>query len=342
MLDTSLTGRPKLWVLVLACFLAVPVTLAHQEGTPAQKGHVISGRVVDPHRLRPEDAVLMLGTERDGGFSSVPVHMGADGSFVTQRLNPGTYVLEVVRTPHSRTKAAIVVGFSIVPVSTAEVAGVTVAVRRDTAILGRFRMESDNAAAEWPPHIVVYAFLALDGAPLLKGTVAEGAPAGRFVLRNAFGPRVLRCGYALANGNLWWPTRVLLDGADITNVPTDFSTLENRQLEVVFTQHPARFAGTVADRQGQPVTGAWILVCAVDRKLWQEWATTSHAVQADARGAFRFTSLPGRYLVRALPSTAFSSKRSALQQIERFASGAMPVELGHRELKTLNLAIHEP
>ena len=129
---------------------------------------------------------------------------------------------------------------------------------------------------------------------------------------------------------------------DITNVPTDFSTLENGQLDVVFTQHPARFAGTVTDGQGQPVMGAWIVVCAVDRTLWQEWATTSHAVQADARGAFRFTSLPGRYLVRAFPSTAFSSKRSALQQIERFASGAMPVELGHRELKTLNLAIHEP
>ena len=159
MLDTSLTAPPKLWVLFLACLLAVPVTLAYQEGAPTQKGHVISGRIVDPHRLRPEDAVLMLGTEQDGGFSSVPVHMGADGSFVTKRLNLGTYVLEVVRTPHSRTKAAIVVGFSIVPVSTADVAGVTVAVRRDTAILGRFRMESDNAAAEWPPHIVVYAFL---------------------------------------------------------------------------------------------------------------------------------------------------------------------------------------
>lgn len=342
MLDTSLTGPKKFWVLLLACLLAVPATLAYQEGTPTQKDHLISGRVVDPHRLRPEDAVLMLGAEQDGGFSSVPVPVGADGSFVTPRLNPATYVLEVVRTPHSATKAATVVGFSIVPLSTADVAGVTVTVRRDTAITGTFRMERDNAAAEWPPKIVVNAFLALDGAPLLNGTVAEGAPAGRFVLRNAFGPRVLRCGYTLAAGNPWWPTRVLLDGADITNVATDFSTPENGELEVVFTQHPARFAGTVTDGQGQPARRAWILVFAADRTLWQEWSTTSQAVQADAQGAFRFASLPGRYLVRALPSTTFSSERSALQQIERFASGAVPVELGHRELKTLRLAIHEP
>ncbi|MCX6539253.1 MAG: hypothetical protein NT151_10035 [Acidobacteria bacterium] len=258
------------------------------------------------------------------------------------RLNPATYVLEVLRTPHSPTKAATVVAFSIVRLSTADVAGVTVTVRRDTAMTGRFRMESDNAAAEWPPVIVVNAFLALDQAPLLPGTVADGAPAGRFVLRNAFGPRVLRCGYTLAGGNSWWPTRVLLDGVDITDVPTDFSTHENGQLEVLFTQHPARFAGTVTDRQGQPARKAWILVFAAERTAWQQWATTSQAVQADGQGTFRFESLPGRYLVRALPAATFSSERSALRQIERFAVGAVPVELGPRELKTLRLALHEP
>ena len=69
-----------------------------------------------------------------------------------------------------------------------------VEVRRDTVIVGRFRMESDNPSAEWPPQIGVNAFLAFDGKPLLNGTVAKGAAEGQFVLRNAFGPRVLRCG----------------------------------------------------------------------------------------------------------------------------------------------------
>ena len=147
----------------------------------------------------------------------------------------------------------MVVGFNIVTVGTADVSGVTVEIRRDTALTGRFRTESDNPSAEWPPHLSVGAFLALEGMPMLPGPGADGAPAGRFVLRNAFGPRVLRCGYTLAPGNDWWPSQVILNGVDITNVPTDFSAHENGRLEVFFTQHPARIAGTVIDADGQPV-----------------------------------------------------------------------------------------
>jgi hypothetical protein len=91
-----------------------------------------------------------------------------------------------------------------------------------------------------PPHIVVNAFLAMRGSPALHGAVAEGAWGGKFVLRNAFGPRVLRAGYTRAPGAAWWPSRVLLDGVDITNTPTDFSTKAESVLEVGFTQHPAR------------------------------------------------------------------------------------------------------
>jgi hypothetical protein len=179
--------------------LMQPVTLAPQAGVPSGTGYVISGRVDDPHRLRPEAAILMLGRQTGpGSFSSTPVPVGANGAFVTAPVEPGTYVLEVIRTPHSATKPATVVGLTLVRVDAADVAGVTVVIRRDTAITGTFRMESDNPAAVWPPHMVVDAFLALDGAPLLHGQAAEGASGGKFVLRNAFGPRVLRSGYLLA------------------------------------------------------------------------------------------------------------------------------------------------
>jgi hypothetical protein len=231
------------------------------------------------------------------------------------------------------------VGFNIVPLGTTDVSGVTVSIRRDTALNGRFRMESDNPAAPWPPHIVVNAFLALDGMPLLNGTGAEGAPDGRFILRNAFGPRVLRCGYTLTPGNPWWPARVLLDGVDITNVPTDFSAHDEGQLDVFFTQHPARLTGTVTDGRGQPLANAWVLLFSADRALWQEWAETSDAVRSDAQGTFRFVSLPGRFLVGAVASSAFSSKPAALKQIGRVAPAAVPVELRAREVKTLQLTV---
>lgn len=132
---------------------------------------------------------------------------------------------------------------------------------------------------------------------------------------------------------------MLLDGVDITNVPTDFSTHEQGQLEVFFTQHPARLSGTVTDGHGQPVPNAWVLRFSADRGLWQEWAETSDAVRADGQGRFRFVSLPGRYLVGAVAASTFSSKSSALKQIQRVAPGALPVELGEREVKTLRLTV---
>ena len=229
---------------VVFCAFAAATPLGQREGGDAQTGHTISGQVVDPYRLRPEGAILMLG-QPDGlsSFRSVPIPIAGDGSFTTPRRSPGLYVLELVRTPHSATKAAQVVGQKIVQLATADVSGVTIDVRRDTTLTGRFRMESDNPKAAWPSHIGVLAFLAIDGLPMVAGLGAEGGPGGTFVLRNAFGPRVLRCGYIPVPGSHWWPSRVILDGRDVTNVPTDFSEHPDGQLEVVFTQHPARIAG---------------------------------------------------------------------------------------------------
>src|SRR5688572_4360464 len=103
---------PARAAVVLFCGLSLPAAPTPQAPGALVSGHVISGRLVDPHQLRPEDAVLMLGREDYGSFSSTPVPVDANGSFVTPRLGPGTYVLEVVRTPHSSTKRAAVVGFS--------------------------------------------------------------------------------------------------------------------------------------------------------------------------------------------------------------------------------------
>jgi hypothetical protein len=326
----------------LICALTVAILPGHQERGDAGPGSVITGHVVDPHQLRPEEAVLMLGREQDdGSFVSIPISIGADGSFVTPRLRPGTYVLEIVRTPHSATKAASVVGFRIVAVGPSDVSGVMVEVRRDTVVTGRFRMESDNPSAEWPPHIGVNALLALDGEPLLTSTVAEGAPEGKFVFRNAFGPRVLRCGYTLAPGSRWRPSHVILDGRDITNVPTDFSQHENGQLEIVFTQHPACISGTVTDAQGRPVRAPWIMVTAADRALWQHWATTSDVAQGDTMGRFSIAAIPGQYRVHAVAQATFHSWSEARRGILRFASSGVPVSLEEREIKAVNLTLQE-
>ena len=337
---SSRIGSPARLVFLLLSALVLPIGLPSQDREGTER-YVISGRVVDPDGLRPEGAVLMLGSGENGSFNTVPVPTEKDGSFVTSRLSPGTYVLEIIRTAHSPTKPAIPVGLSIVGVSTGDVSGVTVEVRRDTSLTGRFRMESDNPDAAWPPHIVVLATLAVDGAPFLGSAGAEGASGGRFVLRNAFGPRVVRCGYTLAPGSRWWPSRVMLDGVDITNVPTDFSAHENGQLEVVFTQHPSRIAGTVTDAQGRPVRAPWVLVWSADPALWQQWATTTTVAQGDTEGRFALPVAPGGYLARAVPHGTFDQWVSANRQIHRLASGGVHVEVEERGTSRIALALQE-
>jgi hypothetical protein len=137
------------------------------------------------------------------------------------------------------------------------------------------------------------------------------------ILRNIFSPRVLRVGYTLAPGSPWWPSRVLLDGKDVTNVPTDFSQHPDGQLVVVFTQHPARIAGLVRDTQGRPATAPWVLVTGSDAASWQPWATTSQLVKGDARGPYAVTMPPGRYRVNAVPEATFPSWSVAREGMSR-------------------------
>jgi hypothetical protein len=302
----------------------VPTGLA--QNAPAPGRYAISGRVVDPHNLRPENAVLMLvRQEGDSSASSTPVGVAANGTFIARSLIPGTYTLEMVRTPHSA--GAMPVSFNAVRITDADVTDVTVTIRRDFALTGRFRMESSNPAAAWPPRIHVLAQVALEGTGYLGSMSADGAPGGIFVLRNAFGPRVVRCGYTRAPGTNWWPSRVLLDGRDITNIPTDFSAHENARLEVVFTQHPARLVGTVRTLQGEAVSAPWIVVTSADQSLRQWWATTTTATQGNTKGAFSIPLLPGEYRIRAVPQSRFDSWRSALRQAERHAAEGVPVTI---------------
>src|SRR5215510_785529 len=106
----------RAFALVSIGALATPLTADFQNFGAASNGHTISGRVVDRHHLRPEDLTLMVGRrDRDqNSFGRSPVAFKADGSFITQRLDPETYVLELVRTPHSATKPEASVGLTLV------------------------------------------------------------------------------------------------------------------------------------------------------------------------------------------------------------------------------------
>lgn len=198
----------------------------------AQWRYLIAGRIDDPLKLRTRDATVIIGFDRDGVGYGVPVPTAADGSFVTQALNPGTYMLALIRSPHAAAQAALPIALEVVRLGEADVRGVRLRVRRDVGITGRVRMEPDTP---WPTAIVVTSCLETDGLRHADCRPAEGAPEGRFVLRNPFGPRVLRASCA-GTGTAYNAPRVLLNGKDVTDVPTDFSADPAADLQLVFSR----------------------------------------------------------------------------------------------------------
>jgi len=194
----------------------------------AQWRYLIAGRIDDPLNLRTPDATVILGFDRDGVGYGVPVPTSADGSFVTQALNPGTYMVALIRSPHSAAQPAMPIALEVVRLGEGDVRGVRLRVRRDVAIRGRFRMEHGTP---WPASIIVASCLDADGLKHADCRPAEGAPGGRFILRNAFGPRILR----VPHGPLYSRPRVLWNGADVTNIPTDFSADPGADVQIVFS-----------------------------------------------------------------------------------------------------------
>jgi hypothetical protein len=328
------------FALVLAGVIAAPLTADFQSFGTHRDGFRIRGRVVDPHQLRPEDLTLTIEqADRDRHTVRLhPIPIEANGSFVTDPLDPGPYLLELIRTPHSAAKPATPVGLTLVSVD-ADLSNVTVEVRRDTAITGSFRMDSDNPAAVWPTSIGVSAWLALDGMTFLGSRGADGARGGRFVLRNAFGPRVLRCGYELAPDSKWWPSQVTLDGVDITNVPIDFSDHENGRLDVFFTQRPARIRGTVRNWSGDTVRAPWILAAAAEPALRQHWSTMLYAVQGGTHGEFSIAVTPGHYRVAAFLPETFASYQDARRDVLRWTAAGVSIEVNAREIKDVSVTI---
>jgi len=196
----------------------------------AQWRYLIAGRIDDPLRLRTRDAIVILGFDRDGVGYGVPVPTAPDGSFVTQALNPGAYVLALIRSPHSATEPAMPIALEVVRLGDADVRGVRLRVRRDVSVTGQVRTEH---GAPLPAGIAVTSCLEADGLQHADCRPAEIAPDSRFVLRNAFGPRVLRASCA-GSGTLYDAPRVLLNGRDVTDLPTDFSADPGADLQIVF------------------------------------------------------------------------------------------------------------
>src|SRR3954466_5816978 len=294
--------------------------------------HTISGRVRDAAGGVPQQSTLSAWVASGPrGSSGTPIQLAPDGSFTSPPLADGIYALTAGQLPHppGQTKEDLASGLAVVQIRGADVLGIEIKMRR-YSLRGRYVMRSDNPQAPWPSSLNVSAMLVEPAGVPLVSESGEGAPNGEFVLRNVFGKRVLRVGYSLASGARWWPDAVLLNGADITDIPTDFSEHTTGTLEVTFTQHPARVTGTIMTADGAPAPAATVVALAEEPRLWNHWSSYTQVVQASPAGGFSLATRPGRLRLVALPRESFDTAFHREIDFDKLAPVGQPVTVGAR------------
>ncbi len=318
--------------LVLLCLINLIPALSdvgQQSSELAARTFTISGRVLNSHGQPPTDLALMVGHDEGDGFSGSSEEFRPDGTFTTRGLTPGRYVLEVGPAAEPfPIPSGYEGGLVAVTVGTANLTDVVIRTHPGVSVKGRVRYETDAAAARRPV-VILLPSVAVSGVGI--GGSAQSvrvADDGTFTLSNMFGPRVIRAGLMLADArSAWWPGPVLLDGRDITNVPTEFERYPSVELEVVFTQHYTGVSGIAFDPAGLTSPKAYVIVLSSDSALWQPWSSTTTIVRADDDGRFFLDAPPGNYLAVALPAEAFRSRAEAQQDFGSLARLSVPVEI---------------
>lgn len=301
--------------------LAAIVLLQVPAGTPPAQTFTISGRVLTSSGAPPRGLVVMLGHDDGDGFSASSAdRLNDDGTFVAKGLSPGTYLVYAgPGAEPTRVPAGQEAGISVVTIRGTDVTSVLVRTQPSHSIRGRVRYDAADLSAAHPK-IVVTAWMVAGG---IGGTLGpQGSPVeidGSFAIDNVVGQVVLRSGYMLPDdGSRWWSGPVLLDGQDVTDVPTDFSKAHG-ELEVVFTQRPTGVFGIVVEDATQlPAENASVVIFADDPSQRQPWASSAQLIHTDSEGRFWETMSPGRYLAVAFADGTFSSRAEAFRDLSAF------------------------
>jgi hypothetical protein len=160
-----------------------------------------------------------------------------------------------------------------------------------------------------------------------------------FTMRNVFAPVVLRG--SVSAGPTWGLKAVLLNGKDITDVPTAFTANDSGHLQVVFTAKAPGLEGIVTDDTGKPTMDASVVVFGQDPATWQARSSFLRTMRVIKDGKFAINGLrEGRYFAVALPMEAsINITQPGVAFLETLSKIATPVVLNPGERRTLDLGV---
>ena len=162
-------------------------------------------------------------------------------------------------------------------------------------------------------------------------------PDGTFTLTRLLDATVLRL---IEVRPPWYVKAVRYKGADVTDVPTEFTDLADpKQLEVVVASRGARLRVRVSNGQGEPAEGL-VLLFAADPRLRHQASTMSRGDGIGRDGTATLEGLrPGTYLAVAFDPRVTAAGRQGQELFEHLAPFATRVELLENDSREISLTI---
>jgi hypothetical protein len=301
----------------------------------------ISGTVMNSKgESGPTMNVMLIRTE-GSGTSSFGAPLSPAGTFTMRNVPPGEY--EVIarynqpRQPGEAPGPALNQEFAStrVEVATSDIDGIALVTKPGATVTGEIVLEDPLPQSG---RVNLFA-QTTDRRPSMVGSPNIELKENTFTLRNVFASVLIR---GSVNGGPGWGLKsVLLNGKDITDVPTTFTASDSGHLQVVFTAKAPGVEGIVTDDAGKPTTEATVIVFGQDPASWQPRSSFMRSTRAIIDGKYAINGLrEGRYFAVAVPLEApVNMMEPGLEFLETLSKVATPLILNPGEKRTVDLTI---
>jgi len=313
----------------------------------------VSGHALDSSGIPLMGNVFLSSSTGAGAIALEPQQatLGLDGSFTLANVPPGDYVIQAIGVRATMLTPAGVVsvgrqpefGTQVVSVVGGDPAPVSIRTSPGSVLVGRLSVEGDSDRGLTGLSVIPYRG-DVDYGPMFGGAIfgTNLASDGLLRITGLHGPTRFRLTGA---PGAWYVKSVVIDGADVTDVPFDFgfTPQTHTDAQVVVSSAGAAIAGHVTSASSTPVTDYSVIVFGTDRGTW---FLNSHRVRlATARqdGSFEVTGLPpGEYWVAAVDRIERGGvagdwqKPEALEQLS-FRALRVTLTEGERHMTILRL-----
>ncbi len=262
---------------------------------------------------------------------------GVDGRFSFRRVQPGHYVI-AARAVSLATRSTLW-GRTEVVVAGDDIEGVNVALEPALTLTGDLVFEGTTT----PP--------ALDGFRLPLQVTPRAAMASPFPVPVVEGSKVVLRGVAPGTYRFmsspqgirtrvgpWWLKSITIDDREMLDQPLEILP-NTRTMSVTFSDRASQLSGVAANRDGAPVTDAYVVVFSDEAKTWFQHSRRVAAVRPDAQGRYTVWNLPaGNYYV-AVSSDLENNEWFDPERLGALRAGASRVTIGEYQSVSRNITV---